>query len=183
MYGQIGASTFSKVYRTRRRSMIEFVAMRKVEKHHGNAVMHEVRALHALNHHPNVMRFHAWYTTSNHIWVVTEYCAGGTLQQLLSQDGPLPESTVISFGLDVLAGMQHAHCHGVYVVDVRPRGILIDEYGLLKLSNFGQARPNMDSTVSNPEWLSDAFGMRDAPSYIAPELHAPGGVHSFASEF
>ena len=102
--------------------------MRSVEKSQQRVVEREVRALNALDHE-NVLRFDSWYETKNHFWLVMEYCAGGNLKQLLAQDKRLPESTVVSFGLDVLAGLQHAHAHSVLAVDLRPTGLLIDECG------------------------------------------------------
>ena len=36
-------------------------------------------AWHAFDH-ASILKFHAWFATTNHLWVVTEYCAGGDLQ-------------------------------------------------------------------------------------------------------
>jgi hypothetical protein len=49
--------------------------------------------MHALKH-DNVVRFHSWYSTKGHVWVVVEYCAGGTLDSILKQDRMLPAPAV-----------------------------------------------------------------------------------------
>ena len=125
--------------------------------------------------HANVLRFHAWYRTANHLWTVSEYCAGGDLRKLLSQDGVLPEPTVMSFGVDALAGLQCVHRHELLMVDLQPQHLLVDEHGLVKLADFGAALRVGDAAV------------RDAVA-AAPAAHRPpeagvGAPLSFASDF
>lgn len=56
------------------------------------------------------------------------------------QDHREPESAVRLFGVDLLAGLQQTHSHGFLHGDLNPSNVLIDEYGILKLSGFGLAR-------------------------------------------
>ena len=107
-YEEIGAGGFSNVYKGRKRRSVEFVAIRRVEKVHQPKVTAEVQAMHALRH-DNVTRFFAWFATTNHLWLVTEYCAGGDLRRLLQQDGAMPEETILSFGVDLLAALLYVH--------------------------------------------------------------------------
>lgn len=52
-------------------------------------VMHQVRS-------PSVLAFHAWYETRNHLWVITELCAG-RLDAIVAADSPLaPEAVQVS---------------------------------------------------------------------------------------
>ena len=44
------------------------------------------------------------------------------------------------FGVDLLAGLQQTHACGYLHGDLRPSNVLIDEYGILKLSGVGLAR-------------------------------------------
>ena len=41
-----------------------------------------------------VLKFFDWYESSNHIWLILEYCMGGDLLNLITQDKQLPESVV-----------------------------------------------------------------------------------------
>ena len=97
IYESIGSSTHSIVYKARERKTIRFVAVRSTDKSQRQKVVHEVRTM-ARMQHENVARFFAWFETSNHLWTVTEYCAGGTLRELLQQsqqgDGSLPPTLV-----------------------------------------------------------------------------------------
>lgn len=58
----------------------------------------------------------------------------------VGQDHREPESAVRLFGVDLLAGLQQTHACGYLHGDLRPSNVLIDEYGILKLSGFGLAR-------------------------------------------
>jgi serine/threonine-protein kinase ULK4 len=54
--------------------------------------------------HGNVVKFYEWYETSNHLWLVVELCTGGSLEMLTQQDKYLPESSVRTFGIDLVTG-------------------------------------------------------------------------------
>jgi len=70
--------------------------------------MNEVRILHGINHR-NIIKFHAWYETRNHLWIIFEYCAGGDLLQLIEADKKLPEDTVRRLGIELVEGLSYLH--------------------------------------------------------------------------
>ena len=61
------------------------------------------------NWHPNILKFHNWYETRNHFWIIFEYCVGGDLSSLLEQDKKLPEETVKKFAYEILEGLSYLH--------------------------------------------------------------------------
>ncbi len=66
------------------------------------------------------------YETANHLWLVVELCTGGSLARLMELDGPLPESSVRSFGVQLVAGLRHLHATRTLLCDLNPRGVLLD---------------------------------------------------------
>ncbi len=76
IYEAIGRGAHSVVYKGRKKQTIQYYAIKSVAKSRKPRVLQEVRAMHALAH-PAVLAFHAWYETSNHLWLVLEYCVGG----------------------------------------------------------------------------------------------------------
>ena len=184
-YEEIGHGSFSTVYKGRTKRTVEFVGIRRIERAHHSKAYTEVQALHSLDH-ANVLKFHAWFATTNHVWVVTEYCAGGDLDTLIRQDGNLPEVTVLSFGLDVIAALIYVHSRGILAVDLRPPTLYISEYGILKLADLGCA-----CSIERPHgWDGQPFEAQErlvamstrAPSYVAPELLARAGSHTLGSD-
>lgn len=76
----------------------------------------------------NVVKFYEWYETSNHLWLVVELCTGGSLETLVAQDKHLPESSVRTFGIDLVTGLHYIHSLGILFCDLRPSkvGLLSD---------------------------------------------------------
>ena len=52
--------------------------------------------------------------------------------------------------------------------------MLVDEYGVLKLSDFGMARKLVDLIASESEGSK-----KGTPYYMAPELFQDQGIYSF----
>ena len=127
---------------------------------------------------PHTLKFHDWYETRNNLWLIVEFCAGADLETLLKQDGHLPEASVRMFGLDMLAGLKYMHLQGMLHCDLRPRNFLIDEYGILKISDFKMTRKIPKATLGDMP-----LEQRGTLPYMAPELFGPEGVHSFCSDF
>ncbi|GBG84170.1 hypothetical protein CBR_g38144 [Chara braunii] len=101
IYEAIGRGKHSVVYKGRKKKTIQYYAIKSVDKSQKSKVLQEVRTLHSLDHE-NVLKFHAWYETSNHLWLILEYCVGGDLLTLLRQDTRLPEESIHDFARDLL---------------------------------------------------------------------------------
>ena len=182
---ELGSGRCSTVYRARERGTLQYRAIKSVEKKSSDndptgkermdRVLREVKIIYRLKH-PNILRFYNWYETTNHLWLILEYCTGGDLLNVLTQDRQLPESTVKVLGVDLLAGLQHLHYSGVLYCDLKPSNVLIDEYGVLKLCDFGLAR-DIPTVASE-----DQKTKRGTPCYMAPELYTDDGVYSCASD-
>mmetsp|Transcript_26281 Transcript_26281/g.44331 ORF Transcript_26281/g.44331 Transcript_26281/m.44331 type:complete len:1505 (+) Transcript_26281:148-4662(+) len=177
IYEEIGKGKYSQIFKGREKKSIEYVSIKRVDKNMMEKVVNEVQIIHRLNS-PHTLKFHDWYETRNNLWLILEYCAGGDLASLIKQDGHLPETSVRMFSLDILAGLRYLHSAGLLHCDLRPNNILIDEYGILKISDFKYTRKIPKSPLHNQPMSS-----RGTPRHMAPELFSSEGVHSFASDF
>lgn len=83
--------------------------------------------------------------------------------------------------MDLMTGLQYLHSCGVLYCDLKPSNVLVDEYGVLKLSDFGLARRIPGSQAGAP--VEDGGpDRRGTPAYMAPELFLSDGQPSYASE-
>ena len=105
IYEEIGQGRHSTVYKGRKKASITYVAIKSVDKKQMDKVLREVKIIYRLKH-ANILRFHNWYETRNHLWLILEYCTGGDLLHVLTQDRQLPESTVKVLGVDLLSGLR-----------------------------------------------------------------------------
>ena len=90
-----------------------------------------------------------------------------------------------------MTGLQYLHSLGVLFCDLKPSNVLVDEYGVVKLSDFGLSRRVPQSPASNGRGIGqggdDASSSggprkRGTPYYMAPELFLDEGVHSYGSD-
>lgn len=179
IYEEIGKGEFgySQVFKGREKKKIEYVALKRYEKCMMNKIVNEVQIMHKLTS-PHILKFHDWYETRSAFWLIVEYCTGSDLESLLKQDGHLPETSVRMLGLDILAGLKYIHSIGFLHCDLRPRNFLVDEYGILKISDFKLARKIPKTTLGDEQLES-----RGHFSYMAPELYSSEGFHSYSSDF
>ena len=84
-----------------------------------------MKLLHSISH-PNILKFHAWYETSKHLWIILEYCVGGDLASLLRADGRLPAAAAAGLARDLAAGLLHLHAAGTLHRDLVPSNVLLD---------------------------------------------------------
>lgn len=81
-----------------------------------------MRILHTLDHR-NVLVFYEWYETPKHIWVITELASGGTLAEILEQDGSIPQDKVGGFVKDLSSALNYLHRNGILYCDLRPEKV------------------------------------------------------------
>ncbi len=98
-------------------------------------------------------------------YIVMEYVSGGDLNKLIDEKGPLEESEVSRIGADVISGLAHAHNRGIIHRDIKPRNVLMDEYGRPRVADFGIARA-LDSATSHATKTGSYLG---TALYSAPE--------------
>ncbi|WAR10143.1 ULK4-like protein [Mya arenaria] len=139
LYEELGRGDHSIIYKGRRKGTINFVAIHCIEKCKRPEVTNTVRMTHDIQH-LNVVKFYEWYETSNHLWLVVELCTGGSLEYLITQDKNVPESSVRTFGIDLVTGLHYIHSLGILFCDLRPSKILLDGPGILKYADFGLAK-------------------------------------------
>ncbi|XP_076844669.1 LOW QUALITY PROTEIN: serine/threonine-protein kinase ULK4 [Brachyhypopomus gauderio] len=139
LYEEIGRGSKSVVYKGRRKGTIHFVAIICSEKSKRPELTNHVRLSHDIKHE-NVVSFYEWYETSNHLWLVSELCTGGTLETVISQDECLSDNVVQKFAMDLIKGLKYIHDSGIVFSNLTPSKVLLDGPGTLKFSNFHLAK-------------------------------------------
>ncbi len=91
--------------------------------------------------HPNIVTVLEHGEVGSVLYLVIELCPGGSVERRLAGETaglPVPEATKI--GLEVLAGVAHAHERGFIHRDIKPQNILLTADGIAKVSDFGLAK-------------------------------------------
>lgn len=151
LYEKLGSGDSSEVYKGRRKGCLNYSAIVCSDKIKRPEITNHVRLSHDLEH-PNIVSFHEWYETSNHLWLVVELCTGGSLESVIVQDGYLSEDVVRNFGWGLVQGLNYIHEMGVIFSDMTPAKILLDGSGVLKFGNFCHSK-------AQGETLEDFFSL------------------------
>jgi serine/threonine protein kinase len=120
----------------------------------------EARIL-ALLDHPQIARVFGIVRRDGHLYLVTEFLQGETLETILKNQGRLQPAIALALFRQMMAGVAFAHGLGVMHGDLKPSNVLVTDVDPpVKLLNFALAHV----FGSNP------VGSRNKDSrYIAPE--------------
>ncbi|MEU5876224.1 serine/threonine-protein kinase [Spirillospora sp. NPDC047279] len=95
-------------------------------------------------------------------WIVMELVRGRSLENLLDEQGSLPQAQVAAIGLAMLDALSAAHAQGVVHRDVKPANVLLEDDRVV-LTDFGIAAVEGDITITR------SGTVLGTPAYMSPE--------------
>jgi serine/threonine protein kinase len=125
----------------------------------------EARAAAALSH-PNINHLFDFGETEGRPYMVLEFLPGGTLEDRLVENRPLPDEQTARIARDLADGLAHAHANGLIHRDLKPANVLFDSEGRAKIADFGIAH------MGNAGTLTEAGTVLGTAAYISPEQAA-----------
>jgi uncharacterized RDD family membrane protein YckC len=114
--------------------------------------------------HPNCVYVFSAEEIEGQPVITMELMPGGTLQDLLSKDGPLPYRKAVDCTLEILDGLEAAHAAGVIHRDIKPSNCFLDPSGSVRVGDFGLAR-----TLEADSDLTATGSFLGTPAYSSPE--------------
>jgi len=122
-------------------------------------ILKEVRLARQITH-PAVCRVFDVGEAAGKIFYSMELIEGEDLATLLKHAGRLPAERILEIGLQLASGLAAAHAQGVLHRDLKPANVLIDDDGVVRITDFGIA------TARNENGQAAIVG---TPAYMAPE--------------
>jgi len=104
----------------------------------------EAKIVAQLNH-PNIAGVYALHEHLGRQMLVMEYVEGVNLDERLSAGMALTVQEAIQICVQTAAGLEAAHTHGVIHRDLKPGNIRIRKDGMVKVLDFGLAKPEADA--------------------------------------
>nr|DAD36141.1 TPA_asm: hypothetical protein HUJ06_006781 [Nelumbo nucifera] len=115
--------------------------------------------------HPNVIKLYEVMASKTKIYIVLEFVDGGELFDKIVNNGRLKEDEARRYFQQLINAVDYCHSRGVYHRDLKPENLLLDSYGVLKVSDFGLSA--LSQQVREDGLLHTACG---TPNYVAPEV-------------
>lgn len=143
---EVGRGGFGVVYRAWQPSLGRAVALKVVA---GSGLLsaedrrrfeREALAMGQLSWHPNIAGIYGTGETSaGQPYLAMEYFVAGSLGDRIRQRGALPPAAVLDYGVSLAGALQSAHDAGLLHRDIKPDNVLVDDFGVPKLADFGIA--------------------------------------------
>ncbi|KPM34348.1 hypothetical protein AK830_g12227 [Neonectria ditissima] len=147
----IGKGSFGRVYKARGTKPGQLVAVKIINIENGDAldpgadtfgdILKEIETLKLLGSSgaKNVNTVVDALLVGHTMWMVTEYCAGGSVSTLMKPRGHLPEQWIIPVLREVAEAVFWVHKQGIIHRDIKCANVFVTEAGSVQLGDFGVA--------------------------------------------
>jgi serine/threonine protein kinase len=137
--------------------------------------------------HPNILRVFDTGEVNGYFYMEMEYITGQTLRDYMIANPKISERDILSIALQVSRALDYAHnveisgpagevIHGILHRDIKPENIMITPGKLVKLMDFGAAKPLNITSSTMQGMIVGTF------HYMSPEQLA-GGKLDIRSDF
>lgn len=171
----LGTGGFAVVWRATDKEAGRDVAIKRLLKTKGNELtrlLEEARNTLRLSGQKNIVEIYEVFEEDGEGFLVMEYVDGSSLDDIFRQHilarTWLDQDEALDFFRQILEGLLFAHSSGLYHRDVKPSNILVSKLGVVKLVDFGLARPMVPPPGQNED-ESPGLPRTGTPSFMSPE--------------
>ncbi|XP_073140419.1 serine/threonine-protein kinase 1 [Henckelia pumila] len=161
---ELGKGSYGAVYKARDLRTSELVAIKVISLSEGEEGYDEIRGeIEMLQQcsHPNVVRYLGSYQGEEYLWIVMEYCGGGSVADLMNvTDDALEEHQIAYICREALKGLSYLHSIFKVHRDIKGGNILLTDQGEVKLGDFGVAAQltrtmsKRNTFIGTPHWMA-----------------------------
>lgn len=170
----LGEGACGKVYEVTHKKSNLLRAMKSMKKlsvkgnEPGCSLFEEVTIQKGLDH-PNIVDLYDLYQDEKYYYMVTEYCCGGELFEVIQSLECFSEKLARQYMKQILSAVMYLHERGIVHRDLKAENLIFeskDENAQLKLIDFGISA-KFSKVDNNTKKFSETLG---TPYYMAPEV-------------
>jgi len=166
---ELGRGGMGVVYKAHEEALDRWVAIKVLGDNLAEDLTHierfkrEAQSAAKLNH-PNIVQIYSIGEDQGRYYFVMEYVPGTSVLRLIRKRGRIDTIPSCRLVLQAAAGLAAAHDAGIVHRDIKPANLMIDDRGLLKITDFGLAL-----AVEAGTRLTATGMFMGTPGYISPE--------------
>ena len=133
----------------------------------------EARTIASLDH-PHIIRIYDVFEENGTAYYVMEYIDGGSLKELVTHRGALPEAEALDYATQLTEALRYLHSHHILHLDLKPANVLLKDKHTAVLIDFGVSKrydTEGGQTSSTPAGISKG--------YAPLEQYKTGGLEHF----
>jgi uncharacterized RDD family membrane protein YckC len=167
---ELGRGGMGEVYEAEESSTGRRLALKTFSRSLGDREMRdrllrEGRLAAAISH-PNSVYVYGSFEIDGLVAITMELVRGGTIEELVEREGPLPPERAVEFALQLIAGLEAAEACGVLHRDIKPSNCFVDADGIVKIGDYGLSL-SIDAVEETR--LTTAGTFLGTPAYASPE--------------
>jgi len=164
--GVLGCGSSGVVRKVRHKYTGDILALKviqlNVEDQVRKQINQELRALYEASS-KYVIKYHQAFYDSGAITIVMEYMDGGSLLQVLMEQGKIEEKYLAEISRQVLRGLLYLHKERrILHRDIKPSNLLLNQQGEVKITDFGVSGQLANSVSKCVSWVGTI-------TYMSPE--------------
>ena len=164
---RIGYGGFSMIFKVKSMRLPKFYAAKVLNTasvRHSNHLATFKNERKALSHlsHPNIIKLIDNFEAGKFVFLVLELCSSKTLEDVI-KTGTSTITDRVLYMKQMLHALVHIHSMGYVHRDIKPANVLFDDYGRVKLADFGLCIKWPTGGEKSTEFLG-------SPHFMAPEI-------------
>ncbi|XP_021714250.1 mitogen-activated protein kinase kinase kinase 5-like [Chenopodium quinoa] len=166
----IGRGTFGSVYAATNRETGALCAMKEVDlipddQRSAECMRQLEQEIEVLSHlkHPNIVQYYGSEIVDDKFYIYLEYVYPGSINKYIREHcGAITEAVVRNFTRHIVSGLAYLHSRKTIHRDIKGANLLVDSSGVVKLADFGMAKPLSEQSA--------ILSLKGSPYWMAPEL-------------